>query len=82
MDCIVLGVAKSRTRLSDFHFHFQGHEHQTCLLLVALWKLTDTEFFSSFFLSCWPCHFFQQELPKWTVCVMSSITLQRQANVL
>ena len=24
MDCIVYGVAKSQTRLSDFHFHFQG----------------------------------------------------------
>ena len=23
MDCIVHGVAKSRSRLSDFHFHFQ-----------------------------------------------------------
>ena len=23
-DCIVHGVAKSQTRLSDFHFHFQG----------------------------------------------------------
>ena len=23
MDCIVYGVAKSWTRLSDFHFHFQ-----------------------------------------------------------
>ena len=23
MDCIVHGVAKSQTRLSDFHFHFQ-----------------------------------------------------------
>ena len=22
MDCIVLGVTKSQTRLSDFHFHF------------------------------------------------------------
>ena len=22
MDCVVHGVAKSRTRLSDFHFHF------------------------------------------------------------
>ena len=22
MDCVVLGVAKSQTRLSDFHFHF------------------------------------------------------------
>ena len=25
MDCIVHGVAKSKTRLSDFHFHFQTH---------------------------------------------------------
>ena len=41
MDCIVHGVAKTRTRLSDCHFHFQGHEHRTYLLLVALWKLTD-----------------------------------------
>ena len=24
MDCIVLGVTKSQTRLSDFHFHFPG----------------------------------------------------------
>ena len=25
MDYIVHGVAKTQTRLSDFHFHFQGH---------------------------------------------------------
>ena len=25
MDCIVPGGAKSRTRLSDFHFHFMLH---------------------------------------------------------
>ena len=24
MDCIVHGIAKSRTRLNDFHFHFPG----------------------------------------------------------
>ena len=24
MDCIVHGVEKSQTRLSDFHFNFQG----------------------------------------------------------
>ena len=24
MDCIAHGVAKSQTRLSDFHFHFGG----------------------------------------------------------
>ena len=28
MDCIVHGVAKSRTQLSDFHFHFSCiHKH-------------------------------------------------------
>ena len=26
MDCIVCGVAKSQTRLSDFHFHFPLHQ--------------------------------------------------------
>ena len=25
MDCIIHGVAKSQTRLSDFHFHFHSH---------------------------------------------------------
>ena len=25
MDCIVLGVTKSQTQLSDFHFHFHFH---------------------------------------------------------
>ena len=27
MDCIVHGAAKSRTRLSDFHSHFQGYSN-------------------------------------------------------
>ena len=26
MDCVVHGVTKSRTQLSDFHFHFSGSE--------------------------------------------------------
>ena len=34
MDCVVHGVAKSRTRLSDFHFHFHsqgcGEDHMNC----------------------------------------------------
>ena len=33
MDCIVHGVSKSRTRLSDFHFHF-GYQHSKLLLQV------------------------------------------------
>ena len=32
MDCIVHGVAKSRTRLTDFHFHFQG----VCILFTVM----------------------------------------------
>ena len=28
MDCIVQGVAKSRTRLNDFHFHFSLEEQE------------------------------------------------------
>ena len=30
MDCIVHGVAKSQTRLSDFHFHLDTCFHQAC----------------------------------------------------
>ena len=33
MDCIVHGVAKSRTRLSDFHFHLEN----TKLHIVSLY---------------------------------------------
>ena len=29
MNCIIHGVAKSRTRLSDFHFHFLGYDTKT-----------------------------------------------------
>ena len=37
MDCIVHGVAKSGTRLTDFHFHFQG----VCILFtVMIWHFT------------------------------------------
>ena len=35
MDCIVLGVAKSRTQLSDFHFissAFCSHQEAVCLV--------------------------------------------------
>ena len=32
MDCVVRGIAKSRTRLSDFHF-------QGCILLLCLFNL-------------------------------------------
>ena len=28
MDCIVHKVAKSRTRLSNFHFHFENHQSE------------------------------------------------------
>ena len=46
MDCLVQGVTKSRTRLSDFHFHFlidhcltQGHEDLClCFLLQVTFR--------------------------------------------
>ena len=31
MDCIVLGVAKSRTRLSSFHFHMSEAGYHVCV---------------------------------------------------
>ena len=31
MDCIVHGVAKSQTRLSDFHFHLENENQQVRL---------------------------------------------------
>ena len=31
MDCIVHGVAKSQTRLSDFHFHSWETTQETCI---------------------------------------------------
>ena len=36
MDCIVHGVAKSRTRLSDFHFHFQVQQMEEFWVLVII----------------------------------------------
>ena len=33
MDCTVRGDTKSRTRLSDFHFHFLVEVAQSCLIL-------------------------------------------------
>ena len=33
MDCIGHGVAKSQTRLSDFHFHFGKEENKQLLFL-------------------------------------------------
>jgi len=38
MGCIVQGVAKSWTRLSDFHFHFHNFNVLiiTCILLIYL----------------------------------------------
>ena len=36
MDCIVHGVAKSQTQLSNFHFHFETLKE----MLLSLYKLT------------------------------------------
>ena len=34
MDCIVHGVAKSRTWLSNFHFHFENHQSEQIMFSV------------------------------------------------
>ena len=36
MDCVVHGVAKSRTLLSDFHFHARHNDRHWDLLLMSL----------------------------------------------
>ena len=41
MDCTVCGVAKSRTRLSDFHFHFM-ESRKTVLMEMIENGLVDT----------------------------------------
>ena len=33
MDCIVHKVAKSRTRLSNFHFHFENHQSEQIIFM-------------------------------------------------
>ena len=47
MGFIVLGVAKSRTRLSDFHFHFSKYSLNIWKFMVQVllkhdWKLSIT----------------------------------------
>ena len=38
MDCIVHGVAKSQTQLSNFHFHVASLLAQTVKRLPAMWE--------------------------------------------
>ena len=38
MDCIVHGVAKSQTQLSNFHFHVASLVAQTVKRLPAMWE--------------------------------------------
>ena len=40
MDCIVHGVAKSRTQLSDFHFHYPSADEQ----INELWEIHTMEY--------------------------------------
>ena len=39
MDCIVRGVAKSWTRLSDFHFHFMRVKEIMAFALITSWQI-------------------------------------------
>ena len=38
MDCLVHGVAKSRTRLSDFHYHSHDCGVQSIVLYIVLYQ--------------------------------------------
>ena len=41
MDCIVLGVAKSQTRLSDFHFYFPKEITQMTIKQMKMLNITN-----------------------------------------
>ena len=69
MDCIVHGVAKSRTQLSNFHFHFQSPSCSTpygmymCLTSVPHSSLSVlTAVIPRAWLSAWPVVRIQQML--------------------
>ena len=38
MECVVHGVAKSQTRLNDFHFQFQGRARRYSKYLVMYFE--------------------------------------------
>ena len=40
MDCIVHGVTKSQTRLSDFHFYFRGKNPEVDHILSEFYTMT------------------------------------------
>ena len=49
MDCIVHGVAKSWTRLSDFHFHFSKSSLNIWKFMVQVLLKADLENFEHYF---------------------------------
>ena len=62
MDCIVYGVTKSRTRLRDFHFHFQSSESfRWTARGVCVLSLCPTDPWRWVFLDC-PLHSLMAEL--------------------
>jgi len=45
IDCIVYGVAKSWTRLSDFHFHFSGYDKYRILSRYLFYTCMSHDFY-------------------------------------
>ena len=41
MDCIVHGVSKSQTQLSDFHFHFSSEGTNAADTLISDFQLSE-----------------------------------------
>ena len=63
MDCIVHGVVKSQTWLSNFHFHFLIHEHEVFLHLFRSLTPFNNVLYFSLYKSCmtfvkWICMYF------------------------
>ena len=59
MDCIVHGVAKSRTRLSNFHFHFTLVSHLAFTNINSIFTLRP---YLAILRQCLCCFFFKKVL--------------------
>ena len=81
MDCIVHGVAKSWTRLSDFHFNVYWNVHVP-VLISSKWMLPEL-LFNRFYLYSWLPHVYKIHLSSSAEChVISSSLLEWREQIL
>ena len=77
MDCIVHWVAKSWTRLSDFHFHF------LTLRALCLWALFSSSLVADLHLAIWAEGLgsgWSGHKPSWSLLKLSSVELVMPSN--